>query len=541
MGKHIILVHFCILSGTGSNVYCANLAQQWKRQGHSVTIFCQDPDGGSLEWVDEFYGPHDELPADAPKGGIIRVITPDIANLLPLLVYDEYKGYDVKIIPDFTQEELDRHIRMMATAIRKVIDMWGADKILSNHAVLQPINVKRALEGCTKKVPFDIKIHGSGIIFVLEKHPRFIPLAVEAINECNKVIAGSQHIVDQVLKTFPDLDLSDKLVIVPPGMNPDVFDLCTSIESNTTAFLKACEEHIKLEGNGRVVSNVKLPEKGAWNVDFHNELVKLSETYNQRVVDADISARFPKIAEDEPIITYFGKFLYTKGTAEILMAFPRLIAKHPKLRLILVGFGTYREHLELMLHCMVTGNKELFKAAGHCPDEEGHTFLETSIDIDEHFMQITQEQADRVLITGCLNHKELGLLLPMASISIVASKANEAFGMVTVEALAAGVLPLCVYHSGIKDVLDKVKETQPELEALMNIPVVPGGDLGTSNGANLLKVLPEKVFTALDYLYPPALSSAEKVEHHKNIAKKLREVAEKTWSWDSICTTLVEL
>lgn len=50
----------------------------------------------------------DKLPADAPKGGIIRVITPDIANLLPLLVYDEYKGYDVKIIPDFTQEELDR-------------------------------------------------------------------------------------------------------------------------------------------------------------------------------------------------------------------------------------------------------------------------------------------------------------------------------------------------------------------------------------------------------------------------------------------------
>lgn len=54
--------------------------------------------------------------------------------------------------------------------------------------------------------------------------------------------------------------------------------------------------------------------------------------------------------------------------------------------------------------------------------------------------------------------------------------------------LFLGVLPLCVYHSGIKDVLDKVKETQPELEALMNIPVVPGGDLGTSNGANLLKV-----------------------------------------------------
>ena len=51
---------------------------------------------------------------------------------------------------------------------------------------------------------------------------------------------------------------------------------------------------------------------------------------------------------------------------------------------------------------------------------------------------LEQEQADRILVTGCLNHKELGLLLPMASISLVTSKATEAFGMVSVEAMSAG-------------------------------------------------------------------------------------------------------
>ena len=58
MSKHIILVHGFLLSGTGSNIYCFNLAQTWKKQGHAVTIFCQDPDAGSYDWVDEFYQAH---------------------------------------------------------------------------------------------------------------------------------------------------------------------------------------------------------------------------------------------------------------------------------------------------------------------------------------------------------------------------------------------------------------------------------------------------------------------------------------------------
>lgn len=539
MGKHIILVHGFLLCGTGSNIYSFNLAQQWKKQGHSITIFCQDPDAGSYDWVDEFYGPNDELPKEAPTPGLVRVWTPDIAGLLPVYQYDEYKGYTVKTIPNCTDEEIDRHVNMMSKAIRKVVDMWGCDKVIANHAILQPLNVKRALEGTN--VPFDIKIHGSSITFVLKKFPKYMPLAVEAINACNKVIAGTEHVVNQVNETFPDLDLSKKLVIVPPGMDPEVFDLCTSIQSNTTAFLKECEKHISVDNNSRLASKVTLPAKGEWNKAFHSELVELSKTYNQRVVDTDIVERFPKISEDEPVLIFFGKFLYTKGIGEILMTFPHLVAKHPKLRLILVGFGIYREHLELMIQSMVTGDKQLFKAAAHCPDEQGYSFLESCINIDEHFIQLSQEQADRILITGCLNHKELGLLLPMASISLVISKANEAFGMVSVEALSAGVLPLCVYHSGIKDVLDKLKETEPELEGLMNIPAVPGGDFGASNGAELLKVLPEKVLKALDYLYPPNSSSVDQFEHRKEIGKKLRKVAEEAWSWDGICKTLAEL
>ena len=54
--------------------------------------------------------------------------------------------------------------------------------------------------------------------------------------------------------------------------------------------------------------------------------------------------------------------------------------------------------------------------------------------------------------------------------------------------LISGVLPLCVYHSGIKDVLDKLKESEEELEQLLHLPVQAGGDYNAANGAHLIKV-----------------------------------------------------
>ena len=88
------------------------------------------------------------------------------------------------------------HVLMMSKAIREYVKNCGCDKVLANHALLQPLNVKRALEGL--EIPFDIKIHGSAILFVLKKHPQYTPLAVEAIEACNKLIAGTQHVVNQV-------------------------------------------------------------------------------------------------------------------------------------------------------------------------------------------------------------------------------------------------------------------------------------------------------------------------------------------------------
>ena len=73
-----------------------------------------------------------------------------------------------------------------------------------------------------------------------------------------------------------------------------------------------------------------------------------------------------------------------------MITYAHLIKQKPKLRLILIGFGTYREHIEVMLKAMVTGNKAVFKAAAHSKDEKGDCFLESSIDVDKVFVQLSK-------------------------------------------------------------------------------------------------------------------------------------------------------
>lgn len=88
------------------------------------------------------------------------------------------------------------------------------------------------------------------------------------------------------------------------------------------------------------------------------------------------------------------------GIGEILLCFANLIKTKPKLRLILVGFGNYREHLEAMLKAFVLGDKELYKAAAFSKDEKGDSFLESSIDVDKYFLKLCK--SNYFIVSGLL-------------------------------------------------------------------------------------------------------------------------------------------
>ena len=90
----ILVFHGYLLSGTGSNVYNARLAEAFVRLGHEVHLFSQDRHPKRQGFVDAI-GDWDE--------GALRVRTlhepvrctvyrPNIGPLLPVYVADRYEG-----------------------------------------------------------------------------------------------------------------------------------------------------------------------------------------------------------------------------------------------------------------------------------------------------------------------------------------------------------------------------------------------------------------------------------------------------------------
>ena len=112
----IIMTHGYMLSGTGSNIYVQNLCRALCYEGHDLHLICQEPDALSYDFVSKHAkvdaaGVHESGEQEETLyGGLCVVYEPDIGDLLPVYVYDEYPGWRVKTFLDLTEEELDNYL-----------------------------------------------------------------------------------------------------------------------------------------------------------------------------------------------------------------------------------------------------------------------------------------------------------------------------------------------------------------------------------------------------------------------------------------------
>ena len=255
------------------------------------------------------------------------------------------------------------------------------------------------------------------------------------------------NIVDRMNEVFGEenatvLNFKDKMTIVPPGMDANVFKPLydSSFEVNVKEFKSKIDEYLKSNPNGRNSSTIGPFPAVAEN--YHDKLTERGNKYDQRTTDCDLISRFPwDMKQNEPIIMYFGKFLNTKGVGEILVSFlgkNGILQQIPNARLICIGFGGFREHLESLLDSMLKGDKERFIASG-----KADNFIDTTVDLDSYFRKITSEEASRVTVTGILNHSQLSLLLPLASWLSLDLKLRRRLGCLQ-QTMCYGVLPLVV-------------------------------------------------------------------------------------------------
>ena len=280
----ILLWHGYLLGGTGSNVYTRQLAREWSRAGHDVTVFCQDPH------------------PDAHDLGGAEVVRPDVGGLLPVFVLDRYEGYEVKLVQDCTREELDRWVEANSAALRARLP---ADLVFCNHVLLGgPV-------GLATGARYAVKAHGSELEYSMRGRPELETWGRESLAHAGAVFVGSAHIRDVLEEVCGHVD---RVHEVPPGVDVEEWRPRPRAEA-----LAALLEEARRDPPNPGSANERLPDEG----------------------NAERLAAF--LAGERPTVVYFGKLLLNKGVHVLLEALEGLDA-----RAVIVGFGDYREELEAL-------------------------------------------------------------------------------------------------------------------------------------------------------------------------------------------------
>ncbi len=408
----ILLWHGYLLGGTGSNVYTRALAREWSRAGHDVVVVCQEPN-----------------PERYDLGGA-KVFRPNVGGLLPVFVLDRYEGLEAKLLQDFTQAERARYVALNATAL---CAQMPADLVFANHVLLG------AAVGYASGMPFVVKAHGSELEYSLRGNEELASWARECLALAEAVFVGSAHIRNVLEDVVGHVD---RVHEVPPGVDVEEFRL----SSRAAALVRLLEE-ARADAVNPANANERQPDDG--------NAARLEEFF----------------ATDGPTVVYFGKLLHNKGIHVLLEALRNVDA-----RALIVGFGDYRQELELIA-------------------------------------------PPGTLFTGPLEHRHLVHLLSLADVTVVPSIFPEAFGMVAAEAAAAGSPPLVARHSGLAEIAEGLEAEYPaEYRHLASFANGNAGELAAK--LNELLALPPKT--------------------RAELGAAARRTAIERWSWTSVAARLLE-
>jgi len=281
----ILLWHGYLLDGTGSNVYSRELAKEWSRAGHDVTVVSQEP-------APERYA----IGSAAP----VKVELPD--GLLPVFVLDRYEGLEPRLLQDFTADERRRYVDANVATLRQLLP---ADLVFTNHVLMG------GAVGAALGEPFRVKAHGSELEYSMRGRPELEAWGRQALASAEAVYVGSQHIRDVLEDVVGHVD---RVVEVPPGVDVDEFVPQDRAEALAELVAEARADRPN-PGN----AEERRPDEG----------------------NAERLAAF--LADDKPTVVYFGKLIRNKGVHLLLEALDGLDA-----RAVIVGFGDYRADLELM-------------------------------------------------------------------------------------------------------------------------------------------------------------------------------------------------
>ena len=514
----VLIFHGYLLRGTGSNVYNARLAEALTRLGHDVHLLCQDRHPEEQAWL-AAAGDWDsgelrvrELPGGREWPGRATAYRPDIGGLLPVYVADRYEGIEARTFADCTPEEVDRYLAANVAAVAEVSALAEPDVALANHLVMGPVILARGLAGT---VPYAVKVHGSALEYTVKPAPeRFLPLAREGLAQAKGVLVGSRHTASSLWAALEDPELPARTRLGPPGV--DVARFAPREPAAAARGLRDLAARLAAE-----------PAQGSGDGDGDAQ-----SAFSRDPREA--AAAVARIAEQEgPLVAYVGKLIVSKGVDLLLAAWPLVLARVPRARLGVVGFGAYREGLGRLLLALGDGDLPAARAVaaagraledpGSPPDPLTHllAFLDGLQGSElQEYLAAAAGLSESVVFTGRLEHEELADLLPACAALVAPSTFPEAFGMVAAEGAASGAIPVVARHSGLAEVSRELAAAVPEEIA---------GRLSFSVDDEAVRSLARCLIGCLT-AEPGVLAAAR---------GGLVETVRRLWSWEGVATGVI--
>jgi glycosyltransferase involved in cell wall biosynthesis len=482
----VLLWHGWLLEGTGANIYAAKVAAAWRRGGHQVTLLCQQRHAERFDFVDAWgtVGPEgvvSELVEThvPPARGRVDLLRPDIGELLPVFVYDEYEGFRVKTFVDLTAEELEAYLDRNVAALRRAASWRPPDASVAGHAMAGPVMARRALgDG-----GYVAKVHGSDIEYAARLQERYADLAREGLEGARWVAGGSRDVLARAQAVAPGIE--GRLRVVAPGVEVDLWRPMGRREALEEAAARLDGDPDTARGRPEEVESMAV---GARDARDPGELDRLARTYDQAVPDPGAADRLRALAgHPGPLFGYLGKLIPQKGVERFVEA---MALVDPEARGLVVGFGLFREWLAALVSAL-----------------------------DAAEVRAARGLAGRVTFTGRLDHRYAPLAVAALDVLVVPSTLEEAFGMVAAEGAAAGALPLVARHSALAEVAEALEGAAGRPGLLSFAP----GDGATRRIADGLGHILE---------LPPAGAAAAREAVRRHVASE--------WTWERTAEHLLE-
>lgn len=472
---NILFWHGYNLSGSGSNVFALNISRELSKS-NNVFLMCQEDSFKDYECIKEAefldeYTNTKQLKLLHFNSNNLTAIKPHIGEILPVFVIDKYKDFVVKSFLDLDDCELENYISMNVNSVKSIINRYSIDLIICNHLVISPLIMSMAAD--ESKTPFITVGHGSSLNYIIAHSKKYLDLSYKGLMDSKAIILQSNYFYERAMEIYEDVDTNDsirsKIKIIPSGVDIENFqneisegefeDMARINQKSSSGFYRS------------MIDEIISTYASSSSEEYKDCIEHLTKYLDYKDLDRDFIEHidFFNRKKDDIVISFVGKLIISKGVQVFLMGLPYLFSKHEKLKIAIVGFGKFRLPLETMVRALRNGDIDYIRRV--C--EEGYIFedlgqktnlhyvasflekLKREGSLDEYISLAAKIPEESILFTGNMNHDMLPYVLQKSDINVTPSIFPESFGMVAVEAMSCGCIPVAFNHSGLKDVIPK--------------------------------------------------------------------------------------